>query len=236
MKRKDIIFIVACVIFFCPFFISKDLYEAYKSFNQMHFMIMSFIKFAILATLGEVIGLRIRTGNYNESNFGIIPRAIVWGLLGLTIKMAFTIFGTGTLAFIKSLGFEHFKAANLPEILKGSMCVTKIGLALCISLALNLIYAPILMTLHKITDTHIMDNGGSIASLVRPIKFGEIFVKINWNVMWNFVYKKTIPLFWIPAHTITFLLPVEWQVLYAAVLGIFLGVFLSIASVMSRKK
>jgi hypothetical protein len=37
---------------------------------------MSFIKFSILATLGEVIGLRIKTGNYHQKGFGLIPRAI----------------------------------------------------------------------------------------------------------------------------------------------------------------
>lgn len=42
--------------------------------------------------------------------------------------------------------------------------------------------------------------------------------------------KKTIPLFWFPAHTITFLLPGTWQVLFAAVLGVALGVILALAN------
>ncbi len=42
--------------------------------------------------------------------------------------------------------------------------------------------------------------------------------------------KKTIPLFWIPAHTITFLLPEEFRVLFAAVLSVMLGVLLSLGS------
>ena len=32
---------------------------------------MSFFKFAILSTLGEMIGLRLRKGHYNEKGFGI---------------------------------------------------------------------------------------------------------------------------------------------------------------------
>ena len=59
--------------------------------------------------------------------------------------------------------------------------------------------------------------------------------KKNWSVQWNFVFKKTIPFFWIPAHTITFLLPVQYQVLFAAILGIVLGVLLAIASLKSEK-
>ena len=56
---------------------------------------------------------------------------------------------------------------------------------------------------------------------------------LNWKVQWGFVFKKTIPLFWFPAHTITFLLPGEMRVLFAALLGVLLGVILSIAA---RKK
>jgi hypothetical protein len=42
------------------------------------------------------------------------------------------------------------------------------------------------------------------------------------------VFKKTIPFFWYPAHTITFLLPSEQRVLFAALLGIALGVLLAL--------
>jgi len=40
---------------------------------------------------------------------------------------------------------------------------------------------------------------------------------------------KTIPMFWIPAHTITFLLPSEFRVLAAAFLSIALGAILAFA-------
>jgi hypothetical protein len=53
-------------------------------------------------------------------------------------------------------------------------------------------------------------------------------------VQWGFVFKKTIPLFWFPAHTITFLLPAHLQVLFAAVLSIFLGIILSVAAVLNK--
>ena len=46
----------------------------------------------------------------------------------------------------------------------------------------------------------------------------------------EFVFKKTIPFFWYPAHTITFLLPGEMRVLFAAILGVVLGVLLAIAA------
>jgi hypothetical protein len=49
-------------------------------------------------------------------------------------------------------------------------------------------------------------------------------------VQWGFVFKKTIPLFWIPAHTLTFCLPQDLQVLFAAFCSVILGLFLSIAA------
>ena len=63
----------------------------------------------------------------------------------------------------------------------------------------------------------------------KRIPFAEIFKNINWDVQWHFVLKKTIPFFWFPAHTITFLLPPDFRVLFAAVLGIALGTLLAFA-------
>jgi len=53
--------------------------------------------------------------------------------------------------------------------------------------------------------------------------------------MWNFIFKRTIPFFWIPAHTITFLLPPEFRVLFAALLGIALGLILAIGGQKATK-
>jgi hypothetical protein len=231
MKQKDLLFIVVVLAVFSPFFWSSGLYNAYTGFNQEHGMVMAFIKFALLATLGEVIGLRIKTGNYNQKGFGILPRAIVWGILGLTIKLAFVVFATGTPNFLVYMGLE-----NAAEAMKGDFNETKLLVAFCISATMNLIYAPVMMTLHKITDTHIVDNGGTIGGFFRPIKFKEIFIKLDWGVQWNFVFKKTIPFFWIPAHTITFLMAPEWRVLFAAILGIMLGVFLAIAAQLGQNR
>ncbi|MGE0076240.1 MAG: hypothetical protein AB7S48_00105 [Bacteroidales bacterium] len=231
MKRNDIIVIAVVVLLLLPFFIFQPVYNFYVDYNAKHGMIMSFIKFAILATFGEAIGLRIRTGNYNQKGFGLIPRAIVWGFLGLTIKLAFVLFATGVPVFLAYMGIE-----NAPTVIKESLSLSKVLVAFSISAALNIIYAPIMMTIHKVTDTHIMNNGGTVFGLLKPIKFGEILSGINWNVQWNFVFARTIPLFWIPAHTLTFLLPADFQVLFAAILGIALGVLLATASLKGSGK
>ena len=230
MKKNDFIFLGFFILLFAPFFLFESLYQFYNEFNKNHGFITAFIKFAILATMGESLGLRIREGVYNKTGFGLMPRAIVWGFLGLTIKAAFIIFSSGGVDLLKYLGME-----NAADILKADFSMFKLLVAFTISATMNLIYAPIMMTLHKITDTHIVDNGGNLLSLTKKIKFAEIFSKINWNVQWNFVYKKTIPFFWIPAHTITFLLPQEFQVLFAALLGIALGTILALAGLKKEK-
>jgi hypothetical protein len=225
MKPKDFLFALAGICLFLPFFLFPGLLDFYKDFNSSHALLMSFIKFAILATMGEVIGLRIKTGNYNQPGFGILPRAIVWGFLGMTVKIAFVIFGAGAPAFLEIMGLK-----NASEIIKGDLSPVKVLVSFTISASLNLFYAPVLMTFHKITDIHITNNGGTLKGLFTPIKFAEIFPAINWEVQWVFVFKKTIPLFWIPMQTINFLLPTQYQILVAAVLGIVLGVLMAIAS------
>lgn len=225
MKRTDLYFVSGLILFFLPFFISVQVYNAYNSFNSDHGMIMSFAKFAVLATLGEVIGLRIKSGKYNTPGFGILPRAIVWGFLGLTIKLAFIIFSSGTVSFLVYMGME-----NAAEVIRGGFSLQKLFVAFCISVFMNSIYAPVMMTLHKITDTHILNTGGTVSGLFTPIDFRGIITRLNWDVQWSLVFKKTIPFFWYPAHTITFLLPTDFQVLFAAFLGIALGLILALAA------
>lgn len=229
MKRNDLYFALFVLFLILPFVLNSDLYAYYSQFNKEHGFIMSFIKFAILATVGEVIGLRIKTGNYNAPGFGILPRAIIWGILGITIKLAFIIFTSGTLDFLSFMGME-----NVKEVYTGEFTTGKLLIAFCISVFMNTIYAPVMMTTHKVTDTHILNTGGTVRGLFKRIPVASILKNLNWDVQWNFVFKRTIPYFWYPAHTITFLLPMEYQVLFAALLSIALGLILAIASLKSR--
>ena len=52
MKRADLYFALVVAAFFVPFFLSRTLYEGYQSFNAAHGMVMSFVKFSILSTMG----------------------------------------------------------------------------------------------------------------------------------------------------------------------------------------
>ncbi len=189
-------------------------------------MLLSFVKFAILATLGEVIALRLRTGKWTKENFGLLPRAIIWGFFGIGISWAFVIFSKGTPALLESLGVQGAGAAFAVSGLSWA----KVGIALCISVAMNTIFAPVFMSFHKITDMHIARYNGSMRCFLHPIDITSAFRELNWETQWSFVFKKTIPFFWYPAHTITFLLPADYRVLFAAFLSIALGILLTITS------
>ena len=226
MKRTDIYFALAMAAIFLPFALCTPLYECYKEFNATHGMVMSFLKFAILSTMGEMLGCRISTGRYVTPTFGVLPRMVVWGVLGMGINMAMIIFSKGTPMFMEYMGMTSAAESFAAE----AFSMDKLWVALAVSVAMNTIFAPVFMTLHKITDAHIAANGGSLRALVTPIPMAQRFASINWEAQWGFVFKKTIPFFWYPAHTVTFLLPSEQRVLFAALLGIALGVLLALSA------
>lgn len=228
MKKSDLLFIIFVAAAIAPFLLFDSVMSFYVELLHSHKIAMSFVQFALLCTLGESIALRITQGVYNRPGFGLLPRALVWGGLGVVIKTAFTIFAVGAPEFV-----GHY-VYTLPEkVMAGPFSVPKLIAAFSISVTMNLMFAPVFMTFHKITDMHILKNGGTLKGFFQPIDFARILKEIDWSVMWGFVFKKTLPLFWIPAHTITFLLPPNFQILFAAMLGIVLGILLGVAG---RKK
>ena len=233
MKKSDFGLLAAFIIVFAPFIVSNEAFEWYRKVNHDLPYLMSFVKFFILATLGEILGLRIRKGGYPLKGFGIVPRAIVWGFLGISIKMAFVIFAEGAPAMLASMGIP-FPTEQPADILNrnffSDFSWIQLLAAFSVGTMMNLFFAPVFMTVHKITDTHIERTGGTLRGFFSPIPVREIIAGINWRVQWDFVFKKTIPLFWIPAQTVNFLLPAEYRVLVAAVYSIILGVILAIAA------
>jgi hypothetical protein len=132
-----------------------------------------------------------------------------------------------------------FPTANPADILNqdffGHFSWLQLLTAFSVGAMLNLFFAPVFMTVHKITDAHIAATGGSLRGFFSPINVREIIATINWRVQWDFVFKKTIPLFWIPAQTFNFLLPAEYRILVAAIYSIILGVILAIAAHKGRE-
>jgi hypothetical protein len=215
MRKKDLIWLGTLLVI--AFLLAYPLTnEIYTMVNRAHPYIMGFVKVSILATMGEVLALRIVSGDYKKP-VGMIYKFIVWGFLGMGFVIAFDLFANGVTGSMKKGllpggGQDTFGA--------------KLLFAFFTSAFMNLIFGPTFMTLHRLTDTFI-DLGHGKFSEIKKVKLKAVTDKIDWYGFMSFVVFKTIPIFWIPAHTITFLLPGEYRVLVAAFLSLALGVILA---------
>ena len=227
MKKADFITIIIVAAVICGFAFIPGAWEWFNVTTANHGLLMSFFKFAILGTFGEMLALRIREGVYLKKGFGLLPKLLVWGVLGVVIASAMTIFKTGTVKLLDGGFHLNGKAA---EWFAGPLSWGKFFVALCVSVLMNTLFAPVFMTFHKITDIHVAETGGTLKGFFsHPLNIRKkMSEQINWDIQYGFVFAKTIPLFWYPAHTLTFLLPPTLQVLFAAFLGVALGVILSI--------
>lgn len=223
MKIKDIILLFYMLII-VGLFIIPITRTFIETSTQSNPYLMGFVKTAILATSGELLASRIMTGNYLAKK-GIYLRFLIWGLLGMGFVLMFSIYDGGV----------HFAIdAKLLPALPASAILSSLYPAFTISLIMNLTFAPAFMLLHRVTDTYIDLADGKISQLYK-IKLNDISHKIDWHNFFQFVLVKTIPLFWIPAHTITFLLPSHYRVLMAGFLSIALGLILSLSKLHTRK-
>jgi hypothetical protein len=205
--------------------VTRGAYEqAYGQFPAL----ISFVKFAILATAGEMLAHRIRAGGtqrsgrsgpnpgrrYLPKNFGLLPKMLVWGLIGAVIYWIFVIFSSG-----------------VRSAFPGAFEITVLGMgipgAFLISLFMNVFFAPVMMLSHNLTDRFISANRGRFP--ISRWNTRELLEGTDWSRMWSFVFARTIPLFWIPAHTVTFLLPENYRTLFAALLSVALGLILAFA-------
>jgi hypothetical protein len=143
----------------------------------------------------------------------------------MTVKAAFMIFGGGTTLIMEHLGME-----NAAAVMAGPVTGARVLLALAISTFLNLFYAPVLMVTHRVSDLHIAAAAGDRKKLFTAPDVTRLLASIDWNSMWGIVLKKSIPLFWIPAQTLNFLLPEEFRILVAALYSTVLGVILALAA------
>lgn len=217
MKKGDIIW-TAALTGIIAFLLSPTTHKVFVSFTTDYPYIAGFLKFAILATMGDLLAYRIVTSEWKIRK-GFLFRAFIWGFLGMAIVLVFTIFGAG------------ITAAMEEGVLPGTGYT--IAFAFFTSAIMNLTFAPTMMGFHRLTDTY--------ADLKfikgrKNLKLNQVSDEIDWDNFISFVVLKTIPAFWIPAHTITFLLPPEYRVLMAAFLSIALGAILSFAKAKNNQR
>lgn len=183
------------------------------SFLTNHY-VLSFIKFAILATFGEILAASIKNKKLTISHL-IGYRMVIWGLLGVWIAFMMGIFASSMAAKLASTGVGILNS--------------KIVFAFLTSLLMNVSFGPLFMVLHKHTDTYLDIKYENISSNNNnKITLKEVCSRVDYYAYFKNVLIGTIPTFWIPAHTITFMLPDSFRVIFAALLSICLGVILSL--------
>lgn len=217
----DIIWI-AILAAIAIFLIVPATHSLFVSVTNSHPYISGFVKFAILSIMGEFLANRLVHKKWVRIK-GILAKMFVWGIVGVLIVLMFAIFSQGVQSAIEK-GLLYTGSSPASYILK----------AFYISAILNLTFGPVFMAVHRITDTNIDSVTGNITGNGEKTSLGKVVFSIDWPGFLSFVVGKTIPFFWIPAHTITFLLPDEYKVLFAASLSIVLGMILSYAKLKKR--
>jgi len=220
MKRGTVLWTIAFAVVVI-FLVTPVTHNALISATRVHPLLMGFAKFAVLATLGELLGLRMRMLEWKVP-VGLTWRILVWGVLGALIALMFQVFNAGAQAAMS--------AGLLPG--KGTILET-IATAFWISTVMNTTFGPAMMAAHRISDAYIELCGGRL--LRKRARFVDVVTHIDWHGFFGFVICKTIPFVWIPAHTLTFLAPPEYRVLVAALLSILFGAILGFAARPKKK-
>lgn len=221
MKKTDIAWILG-IAFITVLLIIPVTRNQIASYTIQFPYLMGFIKTAILASLGEGLARRISTGFYYQKP-GNLLRFVIWGFLGMGFVLFFHIFASGIGSAIQN--------GLLPTTTQTTL-FGRVVTAFWISFWMNLIFAPTFMFFHRVTDGFIDVAKGSLKALFK-VPLQDVITTIDMKTFVGFVILRTIPLFWIPAHTITFLLPENFRVIMAGYLSIALGLILTIAK---RKK
>ena len=190
--------------------------EQFGAATRAYPYLLGFAKIAVLGTMGELLGGMIVAGKWKLAGISLWQRILVWGFLGLVFTLVFPLFAFGIVGLQKN--------GMLPGL--GSKYIT----AFLQSTIMNLLFAFPMMVFHRVTDT-LIERG----ELLKLWPVVDVYKNIEWGGMFRIV-GTAIFWFWIPAHTITFLLPSEFRVISAALLAVVLGFILGLAKRMAAKK
>jgi hypothetical protein len=188
--------------------------EWYTSMVMQHPIVSSMIQFAILGTFGEYLSHKIKGAKrYPFTVPQTIFKMLIWMVLAIGIKYAFkgfVYFADG----LASSGFLPAAAENYDKLLKQGIDVTwsqRFAFAFSVSCFMNFLFAPQMMYVHRWLDNIVDRRRGNYKGMDTALE----------SIIW----------FWIPAHTLTFMLPDVYRIGLAAVWGIVLGVIMGYAGV-----
>lgn len=195
-----------------------DTRDAFIRITGAHSYLGGFVKFFILASMGDLLGDRILRGEWHLSRTFLL-KGIVWGILGMFINLAFTVFSEGVAA-AQAIGKLPFEGSKPAQAFFGSV-------------AMNVTFGPMLYIYHRFGDLYIdMIDEKKNQNHVAPITIHAMVERVDWHRMVRFSWITTCLFVWIPCHTIVFLLPPAYRVLASAFLSILLGVLIAV----SKKK
>jgi hypothetical protein len=176
--------------------------------TDLHPYLGGFIKFFILASMGDMLGVRILKGNW-EFPQGFIFKAMVWGVLGMMITLVFSVYFAGA-AGAQASGKLPFDGSQF-------------ALALFGSVLMNSTFGPMMYIYHRFGDMLVDMLIEKRRGKINKITLKEMVSRVDWYGLVSFSWLKCCILIWMPLHTIVFLLPAEYRVLASAFLSILLG-------------
>ncbi|MBC7958273.1 MAG: Mpv17/PMP22 family protein [Vallitaleaceae bacterium] len=189
--------------------------------TDAHPYLGGFVKFAILASMGDMLGARILKGRWVFPT-GFLFKAIVWGILGMMITLVFTVFMSGA-AGAQAAGRLPFQGSKLAQAFWGSMIM-------------NLTFGPMLYIYHRFGDLFVdLMLEKRKGTYNGRITVKEMVSRVDWYTIVSFSWLKTCLFVWIPCHTIVFLLVPEYRVLASAFLSILLGIIIAFSKKSTQK-
>lgn len=131
---------------------------------------------------------------------------------GTFLHTAAKIVAWGVLGVVIKYGFagmKGFTAALVAHNMLPSFCAAGIGWAFSVSVFTNVFFGPQMMFFHRLEE-NLISWKWDLSGLS----------KAWWTLLW----------FWIPAHTVTFSLPKEYQIGLAAVWSVVLGLIMGLTA------
>ena len=126
---------------------------------------MGFIKFAILATMGELLALRLANKAWIKPA-GLIFKIVVWGLIGVLITFMFSFYSAEVSAMVVKLGIPP-----------GNQLLSNLLTAFMTSAIMNLTFGVVFMAMHRMSDTYIEMRFKQTKPTLK-----ELIKAINWDV------------------------------------------------------
>ncbi len=211
-----IAFIITVFVAFAAILIIPATREIFEKLSSDHPYLMGFVKFALLATAGEIIAVRMSSGAWKKPCY-LIARIVIWGLIGVWITYMMKMFFIGSGALMTA-GLLPGKSLDIDSF------GYKLIRAFATSATMNLTFGPTFMAVHKCSDTYLALR----AANGKGVKLAQVIDGVDWKRFVSFTIFKTVPIFWIPMHTLTFLFPSTYQVMLAALLSVALGIILNL--------